>query len=436
MTSTVTRRPWFDGAVMPGPPPSSLRPWAADITAGAVVLVLGLWETVTVRVLFSSQLELALMSLVVALAVGTCRWRPELALGLMAALGLWQVATGSQLMLVELALAAVPFGCARWGGPVTVVLGLAATPATVILATVYVRTYGLAMLTEGGLGELLRATYFSGGGFGRTAVALALLGAAILSLPWLAGLALRFWAGAEASRESQVAAEVETARAVVDREQAEEIARLREEQAQLARDVHDVVGHSLTVILSQADAAEYAEDPEALRETLARISSSARSSLDDVRQVLATTQPTVGARTAALESLVDGVRASGHAVETREHGEARPLPPELDTVAYRVLQEMLTNAIKHGSRTTPIVVERHWEGELRLEVRNGVDAYPGVDLEETQPIAARPAPGGQGVEGMRRRLESVGGRLDVRRRDEARASTYTATAWVPLRQAG
>ena len=152
--------------------------------------------------------------------------------------------------------------------------------------------------------------------------------------------------------------------------------------------------------------------------------------------MLATTQPTVGARTAALESLVDGVRASGHAVETREHGEARPLPPELDTVAYRVLQEMLTNAIKHGSRTTPIVVERHWEGELRLEVRNGVDPLPGVELEETQPIAARPAPGGQGVEGMRRRLESVGGRLDVRRRDEAHASTYTATAWVPLRQAG
>jgi signal transduction histidine kinase len=421
---------------MPGPRLSSLRPWAADIAAGGVVLALGLWETITVQVLFSRQLELALTALVVAVAVGTCRWRPELALGLMAALGLWQVATGSQLMLVELALAAVPFGCARWGRPVTVVLGLAATPVAVVMATAYVRTYGLAMLTQGGIGDLLRATFFAPRSFGRTAVALALLGAAILSLPWLAGLALRFWAGAEASRESQVAAEVEAARAVVDREQAEEIARLREEQAQLAREVHDVVGHSLTVILSQADAAEYAEDPETLRETLARISSSARTSLDDVRQVLAATQPTAGARTAALESLVDGVRASGHAVESHEHGEARPLPPELDTVAYRVLQEMLTNAIKHGSRTTPIVVERHWEGELRLEVRNGVELHPGAGVEQTQPITAQRAPGGQGVEGMRRRLDSVGGRLDVRRRDEAHASTYTATAWMPLRQVG
>ncbi len=398
--------------------------------------MLGLWEAANATAVLSQLPGLALTAVVVALAVGTCRWRPEVALGLMAALGLWQVATGADLMLVELALAAVPFGCARWGGPVTVVLGLAATPAAVVLATVYVRTYGLATLTQSGLGDLLRATYFSRGGFGRTAVALALLGAAILSLPWLAGLALRFWAGAEASRESQVAAEVETARAVHDREQAEEIARLREEQAQLARDVHDVVGHSLTVILSQADAAEYAEDPETLRETLARISGSARASLDDVRQVLAAIQPPDGARTAALESLVDGVRASGHAVETREHGAARPLPPELDTVAYRVLQEMLTNAIKHGSRAAPIVVERHWEGELRLEVRNSVEPRSAADLEETQPIAPQHAIAGQGVEGMRRRLESIGGRLDVRRRDEAGASTYTATAWVPLRQAG
>jgi signal transduction histidine kinase len=442
VTGTRDRGPWFHGAVMPGPPSPSLRPWAGDLAAGSVVLLLGLWEAVTAQLLASSRPGLALTALVVAMAVGTCRWRPELALGLMAALGLWQAGTGSDLMFVELALAVVPFACARWGHPVTAALGLLATPAGVLLATVYVHTYGLAMLSQGGFGGLLRATYFSTRGFGRTAVALALLGAAILCLPWLAGLALRFWAGAQASRASQVAAEVATARAVVDREQAEEIARLREEQAQLARDVHDVVGHSLTVILSQADAAEFSQDPDALRETLARISSSARTSLDDVRHVLATTQPPAGARTAALESLVDGIRASGHAVETREHGEPRPLPPELETVAYRVLQEMLTNAIKHGTRRTPIVVERHWEGELRLEVRNSVDPMGQVGLDETQPISAQDgldghgAHDGQGVDGMRRRLESVGGRLDVRRRDERDSSTWTATAWVPLRRAG
>jgi signal transduction histidine kinase len=86
-----------------------------------------------------------------------------------------------------------------------------------------------------------------------------------------------------------------------------------------------------------------------------------------------------------------------------------------------VLQEMLTNAIKHGRRDSPVIVERHWDGELRIEVRNVIGT--------TQPGA------GQGVEGMRRRLEAVGGRLDVRRRDEAHGPTFTATAWVPVRAA-
>ncbi len=92
-------------------------------------------------------------------------------------------------------------------------------------------------------------------------------------------------------------------------------------------------------------------------------------------------------------------------------------------VAYRVLQEMLTNAIKHGRRDEPVFVERHWEGELRIEVRNVIDTE--VEVGDSAP--------GQGLEGMRRRLEQVGGRLDVRRREEPAGATFTATAWVPVR---
>jgi signal transduction histidine kinase len=80
---------------------------------------------------------------------------------------------------------------------------------------------------------------------------------------------------------------------------------------------------------------------------------------------------------------------------------------------------MLTNAIKHGRRDQPVHVERHWEGDLRIEVQNGVLSGDSPDS------------GGQGLEGMRRRLEAVGGRLDVRRR--ASPPTFTATAWVPVR---
>ena len=107
-------------------------------------------------------------------------------------------------------------------------------------------------------------------------------------------------------------------------------------------------------------------------------------------------------------------------------------------MAHRVVQEMLTNAIRHGRRDRPVRVERHWpEGtcdrDLRIEVRN-------VEVAARPPGHRDPAvqrvddvPPGQGLEGMRRRLESVGGRLDVRRREEADGTTFTATAWVPVR---
>src|SRR5262245_18285464 len=101
---------------------------------------------------------------------------------------------------------------------------------------------------------------------------------------------------------------------------------------------------------------------------MANIAMSPRSSLDDCRQVLGSpagraAQPT---RHADLDSLIDGVRASGHEVVTTEVGTPQPMPPELEVVAFRVLQEMLTNAIKHGRRDRPVLVERHWEGDLRI----------------------------------------------------------------------
>ena len=87
--------------------------------------------------------------------------------------------------------------------------------------------------------------------------AVGLAGMSTLGVPWLAGLTLRFRDRARESRASQVAAEEGAARAEVAAEQSREIAQLREDQARLARDVHDVVGHSLAVILAQAESAQY-----------------------------------------------------------------------------------------------------------------------------------------------------------------------------------
>jgi signal transduction histidine kinase len=185
-----------------------------------------------------------------------------------------------------------------------------------------------------------------------------------------------------------------------------------------------VVGHSLAVILAQAESAQYVadDDPEAMQKTMRNIADSARASLQDVRAVLTSTS--AAAPLGGLDSLVDGVRQGGYEVAATAAGRVQPLPPELAAVAYRVLQEMLTNAIKHGRRDRPVEVLQAWPEPshpafyLRLKVVNTVG--PPSDL-----------PPGSGLDGMRRRLESVGGHLQAGRSDD----TFTATAWIPVRPA-
>ncbi|MFC7497370.1 MULTISPECIES: sensor histidine kinase [unclassified Nocardioides] len=406
------------------------QPWWPDLAAGLFVLVVGVLEVFNIDPYYyvdDPRPPLLVVALGTATAVALSRRLPAAALAIVWVVGAMQVVTGTQLLMVQLAIAAVAFGTARWGSIGTVWLSALSIPLAAVI-TVYWMSASVfyeALDTAGFRVLIDQTTRFSS----RWQVTAAIAGMAVLGVPWLAGLSLRFSARAEQSRASQVVAEAE-------RDQAEEIAELRERQAQLARDVHDVVGHSLAVILAQAESAQYIEDADTqrLKQTMQNIATSARTSLDDVRQVLASTSTAAPAgqrtRHVDLDGLVDGVRASGHEVVTTEVGTPQPMPPELEVVAFRVLQEMLTNAIKHGRRDRPVLVERHWEGDLRIEVQNTIAA--GTD--ETRPIAlpAEPPPvGGQGIDGMRRRLEAVGGRLDVRRRTDP--PTFTATAWVPVR---
>lgn len=406
---------------------TDVRRWLPDAALGLVVAALGLIEINDIAV-FTGLVAISLFVAVIgiAVAVGLSRALPGLALALVWVVCAMQVVLGAPILLVQLAIAVVAFGTARWGSTATVTASALSIPAAAVLAALlFLRQDYLYGVGGGNLRELVRAAYNLSDSW---QVGVAAIGAAVLGAPWLAGLALRFMARAQASEESQVAAEQEAARAMHESEQAREIARLREEQTRLARDVHDVVGHSLAVILAQAESAQYLSDVDTqkLKVTMENIATSARSSLQDVRQVLTPAASAEAPRSAALEDLIAGVRASGHEVVSSEVGTPQPLPPELEVVAFRVLQEMLTNAIKHGQRDEPVFVERHWPdgswvGELRIEVRNVVR----TGVEETPP--------GQGLDGMRRRLEAVGGRLDVRRREATGGPTFTVTAWVPVR---
>jgi signal transduction histidine kinase len=401
-----------------------LRDWSFELYAVAIVFAVGVVE---VQRMSASYPDLPYVMVVAGLmlSVALARRAPGAALTAVWVVCGLQVFFDLQVMFVEVALAVTAFGTARWGRPVVLLLSGLSMPAGAVIAAVYLESASAAyyrlesLVTLVGYEQAARVGAFS------WIVLIGLAAVTTLGVPWLAGLTLRFRDRARESRASQVAAEEGAARAEVAAEQSREIARLREDQARLARDVHDVVGHSLAVILAQAESAQYLRDAdtEKLKQTMENIATSARSSLQDVRHVLTPGAAAEQARPGSLDALIAGVNESGHEVVSSEVGTVQPLPPELEVVAYRVLQEMLTNAIKHGRRDEPVFVERHWEGELRIEVRNVID---------TEDEVAGSAPG-QGLEGMRRRLEQAGGRLDVRRREEPSGATFTATAWVPVR---
>jgi signal transduction histidine kinase len=405
------------------------RPWLPEGIAALMVLAIGLTEAVLTWAMTDGHMGGFAQAVVIAFAVGMCRRAPGAALGLVWALGLLHVRFGAPIMLTEFALTAVFFGGARWGRPPTVVMSALSVPLAVVVAFVLHegRIVVIHLLLGGSrLGGLIREEP-------TVRLTLSLIGLLVVAAPWPAGLVMRFLDGARTSRASMLAAEEAAAGAWRETEHAREIAHLRDQQTRLARDVHDVVGHSLAVILAQAESGQYLDDTVKLKKTMQTIATSARSSLQDVRQVLSSTQDTTVVRDDAdrFDDLVAGVRGSGHEIVATELGTPRQLPREAAVVAYRVFQEMLTNAIKHGRRDEPIVAERHWpatqaEGgvadTLRIEVTNMTEAS-GHDG----------AGAGRGLDGMRRRLEAIGGHLDVRRREQPSGISFTVTAFVPVR---
>jgi len=221
------------------------------------------------------------------------------------------------------------------------------------------------------------------------------LGAENLALTALGGLAV---AAGEASRNRR-AYEAEALLRAQERVTAE---RLR-----IARDLHDSVGHHLALINVQAGVAAHVlpEEPNPQRETLEQIRQSARSALDELRDAVgllrrpdeppAPVEPTVGL--AGLDDLLATFERAGLRISCR-HEENRPLPPATDVVAYRVVQESLTNARKHAGQVDVRLVLRFRGPALSIVVEN-----------DGPPATIRPE--SHGLTGMRERVTALGGSL-------------------------
>jgi signal transduction histidine kinase len=195
---------------------------------------------------------------------------------------------------------------------------------------------------------------------------------------------------------------------------------LLQERQRIARELHDVVAHHMSVIAIQAEAAPYktASPPPELVESFAEIRASALSGLSELRRVLGVlrsdgpdTAPQPGL--AELDGLLDSARGGGVTVASRITGTPRELPEGIDLSAYRIVQEALSNAMRHAPGSSVQVQLYYGEGALVIEVRN--DGLPPGAADGGEPDAdAWPGErGGHGIIGMRERASMLGGHLQA-----------------------
>ena len=197
------------------------------------------------------------------------------------------------------------------------------------------------------------------------------------------------------------------------------------ERATIARELHDVIAHSVSVMTVQAGAARLLldEDPPRARESLVAVEETGRQALGEMRRLLGilrgdehetrlAPQPGI----ADLDALVEHVRAAGLPVDVVVEGEPKRLPPGIDLAAYRVVQEALTNALKHAGAARAQVSIRYGVTALELAVTNN-----GQVRENGR--------GGHGLVGMRERVTLYGGKFEAGPR---RGGGYAVRASLPL----
>jgi signal transduction histidine kinase len=357
----------------------------------------------------------AFMIVAMGSALAMRRLSPPIALGIAWVGAVVQMAGGLPPDPANLAILPVLYATAAYGSNRMKWIGLASAGAGTIIATIYfVFILFFGQLIDSGSGASI--SRIPDVMFALVAAFIGFLG--LFGLSWTLGLLTRTRSAARASREAQ-------ARAEAEEQHARRLAIVEQERNRIARDMHDVVAHSLAVVIAQADGARYSigTDPDAAAGALSTISTTAREALGDVRILLGQLrhnqgegpQPTL----ADLDRLLEQVRSSGLQVELSGDGDETALGTPQQLAVYRIVQEALTNALRHGDTEQPVEVALEW-GVDELTIR--IDSA----LSPERPPATESL--GHGLAGMRERASLVGGWLTA----EPRRDRFQVLAGIPI----
>lgn len=390
--------------------------WGVDVGFGiAFEAILGWPYVITSEFMLEFSWPLVPTVVIFAAALGLRRCVPGIALALgIGALGL-QLLLGLPPHGCDLAMLLLIYSAAAYGSRSSqswAAVTAAAAPAAVILVVLLVPQdaaiwsfIGGALVVGASIAVIVGAILW---------FILTVVGA----LFWAGGILRRMQLRSRDAQHERELAELESRRS---REQLI----VEQERNRIARDMHDVVAHSLAVVVAQADGARYMvrANPEAAEPALQTIAEIAREALVDVRGLLAQLRHSQGEVAQAglddVATVLERMAGAGLEVEHRLSGTRRPIGPAAELAVYRLVQESLTNALRHGDPRVPTRLTVIWRAdELEVLVENRVT-----------PTSPPPRAGsGHGLIGMRERLGSIGGEVEAGRD----GATFRVRAIVPV----
>jgi signal transduction histidine kinase len=359
------------------------HPFAVDIAIAVAVFLLGV--VLTAGSYWPDERTAFVFGVLLTAPLAWRRRAPVPAAGVVVVVGLLQLVAVPDLLVADLSALMMIYALAayapRWAGRAGLVVGLV---GAVLAAARYFPTSGLTELVA------------SAGTIGVSVVA-----------AWALGDLRR-------ARMQRLAALEERAQLLeLERDQEMRLAATAE-RARIAREMHDVVAHSLSVVIAQADGGRYAgrTDPQAAAGALEAIAATGRQALTDMRSLLGVLREGGGEEyaqqpdVAAIPALVEDVRASGLDVDLIVEGEPQAMPAGPQLAAYRIVQESLTNVLKHAGPAGRAWVRLQWRADaLELSVLDdGRGASAAMVVSDGN---------GQGVRGMRERATLHGGHLEA-----------------------